>query len=346
MPYLSLSCAQLLATVVVLFWVSKRPLLRCVSLLDGIRSSTSANQPWNRHVLAAAHLFFPMWQSLKFMVKFHFIRESNDFRGGTPLPDSPCVCYLTRGLNQGIVLGLLSLHKHAASPSSCITFSPNMAEQQTSWELPQLETCLNSSLFTVLYVIQTWQLRQHERSQDRDLRRAVQLTSNFWTSNWSFSMFWPISVSRGSTLVGSPIWGFLMYTSFILVRASLERAHYLCQYSPLSLSCWILPGSIQKWSYYENLWIKSKKKNLPLVHFFLNVLIQFIYLALQLLPPLFWWQVAEVFWPRALETPENGQRKWEKRGKENGKQMKKRHDERSNVNDSLVRSALCGVFSS
>lgn len=48
-------------------------------------------------------------------------------------------------------------------------------------------------------------------------------TSNFWTSDWSFSMFWAISVSRGSTLVGSPIWGFLMYTSFILVRASLAK---------------------------------------------------------------------------------------------------------------------------
>lgn len=33
----------------------------------------------------------------------------------------------------------------------------------------------------------------------------TKLTSNFWASNWSFSMFWPISVSRGSTLVGSPI---------------------------------------------------------------------------------------------------------------------------------------------
>lgn len=48
-------------------------------------------------------------------------------------------------------------------------------------------------------------------------------TSNFWTSDWNFSMFMAISESLGSTLVGSPIWGFLMYTSFILVRASLVK---------------------------------------------------------------------------------------------------------------------------
>lgn len=36
-------------------------------------------------------------------------------------------------------------------------------------------------------------------------------------------MFMPISVSLGSTLAGSPICGFLMYTSFILVSASLVK---------------------------------------------------------------------------------------------------------------------------
>lgn len=38
----------------------------------------------------------------------------------------------------------------------------------------------------------------------------------------------------------------------------------------------------------------------PLVHFFLNVLVQLVQLALQLLPPLLRRQVAEVFWSGAL----------------------------------------------
>lgn len=41
-------------------------------------------------------------------------------------------------------------------------------------------------------------------------------------------------------------------------------------------------------------------KKIPLVHFFLNVLVQLVQLALQLLPPLFRRQVAEVFWSGAL----------------------------------------------
>lgn len=39
---------------------------------------------------------------------------------------------------------------------------------------------------------------------------------------------------------------------------------------------------------------------IPLVHFFLNVLVQLVQLALQLLPPLLRRQVAEVFWSGAL----------------------------------------------
>lgn len=39
---------------------------------------------------------------------------------------------------------------------------------------------------------------------------------------------------------------------------------------------------------------------IPLVHLFLNVFIQFINLALQLLPPLLWRQVTEVLWSRTL----------------------------------------------
>lgn len=48
-------------------------------------------------------------------------------------------------------------------------------------------------------------------------------TSNFWTSNRNFSMFCPSSANLWSTLAASPIWGFLIYTSFIFVKASLRK---------------------------------------------------------------------------------------------------------------------------
>lgn len=48
-------------------------------------------------------------------------------------------------------------------------------------------------------------------------------TSNFWVSNRSFSRFWLTSASLWSKLAGSPICGFLRYTSFIFVMASLKK---------------------------------------------------------------------------------------------------------------------------
>lgn len=52
-------------------------------------------------------------------------------------------------------------------------------------------------------------------------------------------------------------------------------------------------------------WMRVEKEDVghfevPLVHFFLNVLVQLVQLALQLLPPLLRRQVAEVFWSGAL----------------------------------------------
>lgn len=57
----------------------------------------------------------------------------------------------------------------------------------------------------------------------------------------------------------------------------------------------------------------------PLVHLFLNVLIDVVQFSLQLLPPLLRWQVAEVFWPGALvgQTREQMQRKRNERGLNN-----------------------------
>ena len=94
------------------------------------------------------------------------------------------------------------------------------ASSRPLWKLPQLETCVWTPYYLLSYINQTASPTL-TFTQTWELRLAPQLTSNFWTSNWSFSMFWPISDSRGSTLAGSPIWGFFTYTSFILVRASL-----------------------------------------------------------------------------------------------------------------------------
>ena len=81
---------------------------------------------------------------------------------------------------------------------------------------------------------------------------------------------------------------------------------------------------------------------IPLVHLFLNVFTQFIYLALQLLPPLFWWQVAEVFWSGALKMVEERAGKGNKNGKETDRNCKIKKKE---LNNSLF-VVLLGVFSS
>lgn len=56
-------------------------------------------------------------------------------------------------------------------------------------------------------------------------------------------------------------------------------------------------------------WTRVNFDQVPLVHFFLNVLVQLVQLALQLLPPLLRRQVAEVFWSGALSDT-TGRRGW------------------------------------
>lgn len=137
----------------------------------------------------------------------------------------------------------------------------------TSSHFQELEDQQNSVLFKEA----TGHLKTIEWPDPGNILSTCEPTSNFWTSDWSFSMFMAISVSLGSTLVGSPIWGFLMYTSFILVRASLGKEDVRSNFKALCSNVHWLYACKREMYLFVCLLFK-----IPLVHFFLNVLIQLI----------------------------------------------------------------------
>lgn len=139
------------------------------------------------------------------------------------------------------------------------------------------------------------------------------LTSYLCASSWSFSMLCRTSSKRGSTLLGSPMWGFLMYTSFILFSASLRsvRRETLCGigaettsfYShswkniglslmvPNTFWVWQEPWSWNKIRILESVWefvCVCLCIDIPLIHLFLDVFADVIKLGLQFLSPLLW----------------------------------------------------------